>query len=106
MKQLVAANMEKEDMDMAWLAEQLCMSQSTLYRKIKSVTGVRPNEFVKKIKLQRAAELLLQGTDLGDIPFLTGFSSPAYFRKVFKAEYGVTPTEYIQSHVESKSQSS
>jgi signal transduction histidine kinase/ligand-binding sensor domain-containing protein/DNA-binding response OmpR family regulator len=105
-QQLVLAHIEDEELDLAWLAEQLCMSQSTLYRKIKSVTGVKPNEFVKKIKLQRAAELLLEGkVALNDIPFQTGFSSLAYFRKVFKAEYGLAPMEYIQQY-QSQKQSS
>lgn len=84
-------------MDMPFLTDKMCMSHSTLYRKVKSVTGLTPNEFIRKIKLTKAVELMSGGEiPLCDIPFRTGFNSMAYFRRVFKKEFGVSPSEYLQ----------
>lgn len=84
-------------MDMPFLTDKMCMSHSTLYRKVKSVTGLTPNEFIRKIKLTRAVELLDSGeVAMYDIPFRTGFNSMAYFRRVFKKEFGMSPSDYLQ----------
>lgn len=101
LRKLVEDNIEIEDMDMPFLTDKMCMSHSTLYRKVKSVTGLTPNEFIRKIKLTRAVELLDSGeVAMYDIPFRTGFNSMAYFRRVFKKEFGVSPSEYIQQKQE------
>lgn len=99
---MIEANIEVEEMDIAFLTDKMCMSHSTLYRKVKSITGLTPNEFIRKIKLKRALELLNEGkVELSEIPFLTGFNSISYFRRVFKKEFGVTPGEYLQSNIHS-----
>ncbi|MCI9285007.1 MAG: helix-turn-helix domain-containing protein [Muribaculaceae bacterium] len=52
---------------------------------------------MRKIKLRRAADLIQSGeVQISDVAYMTGFSSAAYFRRIFKKEYGVTPTEYAQ----------
>ena len=96
-KNLTEENIENENLDIAFFTDKMCMSHSTLYRKVKSLTGLTPNEFVRKIKLHIAAELLSTGkVTLAEIPYRTGFNSATYFRRVFKKEFGVSPTEYIQ----------
>lgn len=88
-------NMEK--MDLAFIADKMCMSHSTLYRKIKGLTEMSANEFVRKIKIRKSLELISDGGySIAEIADLTGFSSVAYFRQCFKDEYGVTPTEYLK----------
>lgn len=95
---IIEENLDKEEIDMNFLCDKMCVSNSTLYRKVKSVTGLTPNEFIRKIKLRKAAELLRSGkVPQSDIPVLTGFGSMAYFRRLFKKEYGVSPSEYIHT---------
>lgn len=95
-KRIVDENLEVLDLDVPFIADKMCMSHSTLYRKIKGITGLPPNEFIRKLKLTKACELLSSGkVSVSDISYAAGFSSPAYFRRVFKAEFGVSPTQYI-----------
>lgn len=95
-KNLTIENIELDELDIAFFTDKMCMSHSTLYRKVKGITGLTPNEFIRKIKLHAAAEMLRSGkVALTDIPFRTGFNSAAYFRRVFKKEFGVSPTDYI-----------
>ena len=102
---LVEDNIEIEDMDMPFLTDKMCMSHSTLYRKVKSITGLTPVEFTRKIKLNKAKQLLMsEEVDPAEIPFLTGFNSSAYFRRVFKKEFGVTPKEMLQEKKDNRNQ--
>ncbi len=97
-KNVVENNIEIAEMDIPFLTDKMCMSHSTLYRKVKSITGLTPNEFIRKIKLSRAVQLMKDGkTDLNEISLMAGFNSLAYFRKVFKKEYGIAPSEYLQN---------
>lgn len=94
-QKIVEENMEKEEFDQAFLADKLCMSPATLNRKTKSIIGLTANEFVIKLKMRRAAELILAKEEsISSIAYMTGFGSPVYFRRAFKKEYGVSPTEY------------
>lgn len=98
---VVEDNIEMEDMDMPFLTDKMCMSHSTLYRKVKGITGLTPNEFIRKIKLTRAVQLLKsENVAINEIPFLTGFNSISYFRRVFKKEFGITPSEFIQNRTD------
>ncbi|RXG32399.1 hybrid sensor histidine kinase/response regulator transcription factor [Leeuwenhoekiella marinoflava] len=76
------------------LAEELSLSRSQLYRKIKALTGQTANEFIRKIRLQKAKELLENGEEsVSEVGYKVGFSSPSYFTKCFKNEFGQLPTE-------------
>ena len=76
------------------LAEELFLSRSKLYRKIKALTGDTATEFIRKIRLEKAKELL-EKTDLtvSEIGYKVGFSSPSYFTKCFKNHFGRIPKE-------------
>ena len=83
--QYVEKNIQSEKMDMGLLAEQMHMSHSTLYRKIKALTGFSTNEYVRKIKMRNAEKLLLEGRyTISEIAFKIGINSPVYFRQCFK----------------------
>lgn len=70
---------------------------STLYRKMKALTGISTNEYIRKYKMQYAEHLLLEGKySISEISFMVGMSSVAYFRRCFKAEYGEIPSEYLK----------
>lgn len=94
---IIEDNLNIDKMDIAFIADKMCMSHSTLYRKIKGLTDMSVNEFVRKIKMKKSVELLMTGEHtISEISDLTGFSSVAYFRQCFKDEYGVAPTEYLK----------
>lgn len=77
------------------LSETLGLSRGHLHRKIKELTGTAPIEFLRTYRLNKATQLLRQNAyTVSEVAYRTGFSSPAYFSKCFKAVYGVTPTEY------------
>ncbi|WP_084165823.1 hybrid sensor histidine kinase/response regulator transcription factor [Dyadobacter crusticola] len=80
------------------MSKQLGMSRGTLYSKLLEMTGQTPIEFIKTIKLEKAA-LLAEKSDLNvsQISYAAGFASPNYFTKSFKAKFGMLPSEYIQS---------
>ena len=85
------------DVDVSYLAEELHVSVSTLYRKMKTLTGISTNEYIRKYKMQYAEHLLLTGRySISEVSFMVGMSSPSYFRRCFKDAYGMIPSEYIQ----------
>ncbi len=82
-----------------FLVEDLCkemgMSRVYFYKKILALTDKTPSEFIRFIRLKRAADLLLKSQKfVNEIAFEVGFNDPKYFRKYFKEEFGVTPNEY------------
>ncbi|MDV7138383.1 two-component regulator propeller domain-containing protein [Maribacter sp. TH_r10] len=87
-------NMDDTDLSVESLAVELNLSRSQLYRKIKTLTGQTVNEFLRKIRLQRAKKLLESGSvTVGEVCCKVGFSSPSYFTKCFKAYFGILPTD-------------
>ena len=76
-------------------SEMLGLSRVHLYRKVKELTGVTPTDFLRNYRLKQAAALLRQkDCNVNEAASATGFSSPPYFSKCFKAVYNITPTEY------------
>lgn len=95
--QIIENNLKSEKIDVAYLSDKLCMSKSTLYRKIKALTGISTNEYVRKIKMQNAEKLILEGRyTISEIAFRVGINSPVYFRQCFKEEFGISPSEYLK----------
>ena len=100
--QIIEDNLKSEKIDVSYLADKLCMCKSTLYRKIKALTGISTNEYVRKIKMQNAEKLMLEGRyTISEIAFRVGMNSPVYFRQCFKEEFGISPSEYLK-HLKSK----
>ena len=94
----VDKNIADEHYSVEQLSNDLCMSRMTLYRKIQSATGQKPTEFIRTIRLRRAAELLREGRlTITEISYATGFSSVSYFSRCFRTMYGVAPTQFITS---------
>jgi len=76
------------------LAEQLNMSRSCFYRKIKALSGMSPNDYMKTVRMNKAAELIRQGSRISEAAEQVGFTSSSYFAKCFKAQFGVLPKDY------------
>lgn len=95
----VMAYME-EQMDNAELtidefAEQLMLSRTIFYRKLKSIIGLTPVDFIREIRIKRAVQLIDSGEyNFSQIAYMTGFNDPKYFSKCFKKVIGITPSEY------------
>lgn len=87
-------NISDSNLSVEELASQLKLSRSQLYRKIKALTGQTVNEFIRKIRLERAKQILDAGSaNISEACFSVGFSSPSYFSKCFKAHFGILPSE-------------
>jgi transcriptional regulator GlxA family with amidase domain len=79
------------------LVKAVGMSRMQLYRKLKALTGQSANEFIRTIRLKRAAQLLEQNQlTIAEITYEVGFGDLQYFRECFKKVFGVTPSEYAQ----------
>jgi AraC-like DNA-binding protein len=70
------------------------MSRTLFYLKLKTYTGKSPQDFIRIIRLERAAALLRNGSSVMDAATLTGFENPKYFSTVFKKYFGVSPSKY------------
>lgn len=91
----VEARLNDDGYTVEQLASDLCMSRMTFYRKIQSATGQKPTEFMRTIRLRRAAELLRVGRQsVTEISYATGFTSVSYFSRCFRTMYGVPPTQF------------
>lgn len=92
---LVNENIQNENFGIEVMVDQLFMSQSTLFRKIKSLTGLSITAFIRSIKLKKAAQLILQ-TDmkLSQVAYEVGFNDYKHFKKSFQQQFGCLPSEY------------
>ena len=81
-------------------SKKMGYSKSQLNRKLKTLTKLPPNNFIKIFRLQRALKLLHeQKGNISEIAFETGFNTPAYFSKCFANHFGILPSKYIQQHI-------
>lgn len=93
----IEQHLDQSEFYLEQLSMEMGMSRSTLYRKIKVVTGMAPLDFVRNIKMKRACMMLIDGHhNVSEVAYALGFGTPKYFTKCFKGEFGMTPSEYIQ----------
>lgn len=94
---LIEENLSSEKIDINYLSDKMCMSGSTLYRKMKALTGLSTNEYIRKVKMENAERLLLEGKfNISEIAYKVGMNSTGYFRQCFKEEFGVSPSDYLK----------
>jgi signal transduction histidine kinase/DNA-binding response OmpR family regulator len=95
---LVENNMSNSDFSVEKLSRELGMSRVHLYKKLTSLTGKTPIEFIRTMRLKRAAQLLGKSQlTVSEIAYEVGFNDPRYFSKYFKTEFGVLPSQYGNS---------
>ena len=95
--ELIEARLSSDKIDVGYLSDKMCMSSSTLYRKMKALTGMSANEYVRKMKMKYAEQFLLEGKyTISEIAAKVGINNLFYFRQCFKEEYGVIPSEYLK----------
>lgn len=96
--EVIEAQYTNSDFSIEDLSEQIGLSRVHLYRKTKALFDLSPTDFLKNYRLNKALLLLKQKQyNVGEIGYMTGFTSPAYFTKCFKSMYGATPSEYLTS---------
>ncbi len=99
--QVIERNISQADMDVDFLAKQVGVSRTQLYRKINALTDMAAKEFVKDIRLKRAAQLISQNKlNVSEVAMEVGFSDISYFRKCFKEKFGVSATKYVNTDPE------
>lgn len=92
--QVIEKNISEPDFDIEQLASETGVSRMQLYRKMNALTGMTVKEFIRNVRIKRAKQLLEQGTlTVSEIAYEVGFKDIAYFRKCFKAHFGVNPSE-------------
>lgn len=97
---IMEENMANADFDVNAFSRTIGMSRAQLNRKLTAMVNQSPNEFIRTIRLKRAASLLHQNQgNVGEVAFRVGFSSPNYFTKCFHDYYGVVPSDYLLSGI-------
>lgn len=95
LEEFVSAQMHNVELSVDDIAGAMCMSRSTLFRRVKQLYGINPNEYLRQRRLSYAADLLQQNKyTISDICLLVGFNSPSYFSSCFKKQYNVLPKNY------------
>ena len=82
------------DINIGDMAEATLTSRSGLNRKMKSLLGVTPLDFIHEARMRKACRMIEEGSPINEVAYSCGFSDPKYFAKRFKADIGLTPTEY------------
>jgi len=94
---LVERNISNPDFTVKKFSVDMGISRGHLYNKMVELTGKTPIEFIRLMRLKRAAQYLEKSQlSISEIAFKVGFNEPKYFSKYFKEEYGTSPTEYIK----------
>lgn len=92
---VVEDNITNPDLNVEMLMNELGVSRTQLFRKLKAITNYSANQFIRNIKLKRAAQLLQQKSlNIAEVVYMSGFNSPSYFASCFKEVYGCLPKEY------------
>lgn len=92
---LMEKNMDNGELVVDDLVRELAVSRSVFFKKLKTLTGLAPVEFIKEMRIKRAAQLIETGEfNMTQISYMVGINDPRYFSKCFKAQVGMTPTEY------------
>ena len=96
-KVLVEQNMSNTGLTSGFLCNELAMSSSKLYRKIKQLTDLSPNEFIRTIRLKKSAVLLkTKNHNVSEVANMVGFNDPLYFSRCFKKQFGHSPSQLIK----------
>lgn len=96
-RSLVEEKLKDPELNVEDLGRDMGMSRVQLYRKLKSLTNYSPNELLRRMRLKKAASLLaVSEMTIAEVAYEVGFSSPSYFTKCYKEEYGESPTEFLK----------
>jgi DNA-binding response OmpR family regulator len=97
--EIIQNNFSNQELDIDYIASELGMSRTNLYRKVKSLTNLSTIDLIINIRLLAAKRMLIESDlSIAETAYETGFNSPAYFTTSFKKQYGITPKEFIDQN--------
>ena len=100
---IIEDNITDDNFGVEKMADILCMSRSSLLRKIKTIFNLSPLDFIRLIRLKKAAEYIQEGKyRIGDICYMVGINSPSYFSKLFLKQFGMTPKDFEKQYQSGK----
>lgn len=93
-------HLDDPDFDQQQFADEMKTSKSTLYKKLKSLTGMNTSAFTRNIRLKAACRIMEERADvrISELAYFVGFNDPKYFSTCFKKEFGLQPTEYLERY--------
>lgn len=98
MQEIIEQNFSNSNLSVNFLAEKLCISRSTLFSKIRALADTTPNEMIQIVRLKKAAQLMAtKKYRVNEVCYMVGFNNPSYFSKCFYKQFGMRPTEFINS---------
>jgi ligand-binding sensor domain-containing protein/signal transduction histidine kinase/DNA-binding response OmpR family regulator len=96
---IIEKNITNVDFSVDDLAVEIAMIRSNLYRKVKGLSGLTPNDFIRLVRLKKAVKLMQDGeTRINEICFMVGFNTSSYFAKCFKNQFGILPKDFVKNH--------
>jgi AraC-like DNA-binding protein len=91
----IEKEIDNSELNVKMLSDLMGLSHITLYQKIKALTGQTANEFIRKIRLKRAAQLLKSNQfNVKEVMYMVGFNHRSYFSQSFKDQFGISPKDY------------
>lgn len=94
---IILEHLSDTDFSIDQLAGKVNMSRSTLDRKIKGTTQLTTNDFIKLVRIKKAAQMLSEGNyKINEVCYITGFTSPSYFSKCFREQFGISPNDLVR----------
>lgn len=100
LRSTIEQNLSNADLSVQSLSGMMAMDRSVLYRRLQALTGMSPSEYIRNIRMSVASRLLTSDRTLSiaEVAALTGYSDSRYFSKVFKSQFGVSPSVYAQNN--------
>ncbi|HYQ58173.1 MAG TPA: response regulator, partial [Draconibacterium sp.] len=97
---IIVKHLSESKLSVEMIANIMGMSVSTLYRKVKAITKLNTNEYIRLYRLKKAAEMLASREyRINEVSYLVGFSSPSYFTTTFQKQFGVSPSQFLKQQV-------
>jgi len=97
LQMLTAQHISEETFDVDTLAMMMNMGRTKFYGRVKEMTGLSPNKYLLKVRMEKAADLLADGElNVSEVSYKVGIQDPGYFNKLFKSYYGVVPSKYVR----------
>ncbi|MCU0377895.1 MAG: response regulator [Bacteroidales bacterium] len=101
--EIMEKNIENSALTVEELVSMIGLGRSVFFKKLKSLTGLAPIEFIREVRVKRAAQLIESGQyTISQVTYMVGCNDPRYFSRIFKHRFGVTPSEYREKHSKQK----
>lgn len=101
--EVMEQNIDNADLTVDELVSKIGIGRSVFFKKLKSLTGLAPIEFIREVRVKRAAQLIESGEyTISQVTYMVGCNDPRYFSRIFKHRFGMTPSEYKDKHIKQK----